>query len=359
MKRRIGFTLVELLVVIAIIGILASLLLPAVQKARESARKAQCQSNMRQLALAVHQYQEYHKMLPGYAQPYEGYDWQTNWATGWFVRGKWTWSAELLPYVEQQALYNSINFNASATLEWSGEPMNSNTTIHYVRLEIFLCPSDGGPNGRGWRGDYPGNNYYVNGGSWYYYDTNVSGPSGTLTHYDGLTEKPGLRLEAIADGSDQTMMWGEKLKGMQVGGSVNSSNTMMYAGNLQNLPWKQARDACMSTKQAWQNQRLWANRYGGGRWRGRWWSFNRQNESGVVQSIMPPNSVSCASGPSPWGDGQGQGKRGLNCVSSMHGDGANVVFASSRTAFVTRQVDRNTWVSVGSIDRSDILPSGL
>ena len=123
-RRHRGFTLIELLVVIAIIGILVALLLPAVQQAREAARRSQCAGNLKQIGLACHGYHEQHNALPS------GYAWQAGYTWGGFG-----WSTMLLPDLEQEALYDRFNF---ALTLWS----DANTTACTQRLDVFLCPSD-------------------------------------------------------------------------------------------------------------------------------------------------------------------------------------------------------------------------
>lgn len=123
-----GFTLIELLVVMAVIAILIGLLLPAVQSARDSARKAQCINNLKQIGLALHQYDSAQKVFPpGYIS---NFDTQGN-DTG----PGWGWASMLLPYVEQSAVFASINFNLSIEIP-------QNQTSRLVTFKNFLCPSD-------------------------------------------------------------------------------------------------------------------------------------------------------------------------------------------------------------------------
>ncbi len=139
-RYRGGFTLVELLVVIAIIGILIALLLPAVQAAREAARRSQCINNMKQIGLALHNYESSTKTFPPAVM----------WGNGVGIPQRpWhhTWISMILPYMEQQALYDSIDWRRPAWDIFDQDADgNTNEAVPYAQkqVSVLLCPSDNG-----------------------------------------------------------------------------------------------------------------------------------------------------------------------------------------------------------------------
>ncbi|MFQ5732026.1 MAG: DUF1559 domain-containing protein [Planctomycetaceae bacterium] len=132
-NRSRGFTLIELLVVIAIIAILIALLLPAVQQAREAARRTQCKNNLKQFGIAFHSYHETHNIMP------------FAYAVGPRLNAS-TWGIQLLPYIEQTPLYNQIDpkvpaFDQAGRLGFNPASVRRNVLAIQTVLQVFMCPS--------------------------------------------------------------------------------------------------------------------------------------------------------------------------------------------------------------------------
>lgn len=191
--RKPGFTLVELLVVIAIIGILVGLLLPAVQAAREAARRVQCSNNLRQMGIALHHYHDGVKKFP----------------SGAVFPNNFLWSGSLLPYIEQSNLFRTIDFSGS----WD-EANTPNGDACSTYISTYRCPSSDAPesvNVQGVPGRVPSCYLAVGSGT-------ATRESGFTADHLGLESENGFmftnsktRMASILDGSSNTLAIGEAL----------------------------------------------------------------------------------------------------------------------------------------------------
>ncbi len=203
--RKKGFTLVELLVVIAVVGTLAAVLLPAVQAAREAARRAQCSNNLRQMGLAL---QNYHTVHGAFPSAYTA-DAST------FQLPAWSWSAFLLPYLEHDGLYTALG--VASKRFGDGANLAPPTPETQKRLDVFICPSDIGPLLNNYRNLHAKSNYRGIMG-------NTVSPEFRCT-YAGLTNQNGViylnstvSIGDIRDGSSSTVVLGECLLEPEDGG---------------------------------------------------------------------------------------------------------------------------------------------
>lgn len=196
--RKSGFTLVELLVVIAIIGILIALLLPAVQAAREAARRSQCTNNLKQLGLALHNYHDTHKALPP--------GWLQKWFGSTASSTSWGWGSFILPFIEQQALYDVIEPGQGSL--WGATGDATKLAAMKQELKAFRCPSDiqGVPNpSRTVNGQQLTISNYIGNNS-----------SDTITWGDSadkgglFVQDKSLRFGDILDGTSNTVALGER-----------------------------------------------------------------------------------------------------------------------------------------------------
>ncbi|MFO0890038.1 MAG: DUF1559 domain-containing protein [Isosphaeraceae bacterium] len=245
---RNGFTLIELLVAIAIISTLIALLLPAVQSAREAARRLQCANNLHQVGLAVHAYASAHRVIP--TGTYVMCSGQTGWGIGLFVRctrQPFGWPVMILPELDQQPLYNAINFNCSYWDRQSGPPHL--WTMFQTSLSVYQCPSDpdvfatpedvnafDGLTYRDARGSYAGCagfRGYWNGNDW-------SGGDGVFISYPYPPT-----LAGITDGLGNTFALGEQAIGVFTPDD-QGSYAVKIASRWYNPGWNPATDAIMN-----------------------------------------------------------------------------------------------------------------
>lgn len=202
--RRSAFTLVELLVVIAIIGVLVALLLPAVQSAREAARRMQCSANQKQVALALHNYHSTMNRFPSGQFIQVDATAPDDWA-------RWSWFSGILPYVEQQALADIYSTHLSTPR--TGAHSYTNLPAKDAKVQVFMCPSDpanpkttngsSASNQQGFHG-----NYMLNAGSTFF---NPGGAANSLNLNGLFYVLSTTRFADITDGTSSTLFSSEIL----------------------------------------------------------------------------------------------------------------------------------------------------
>jgi prepilin-type N-terminal cleavage/methylation domain-containing protein len=221
-RSSTGFTLVELLVVIAIIGILVALLLPAIQAAREAARRAQCQNNVKNLALALHNYHDAHKTFPPAVKAHDGND-----KPGIDRTLYANWAILILPYIEEQPLYDSFQLVYPARVSDGIATNDGNWDERGTDLKVMLCPSDtgGGVHFQGSsttygsggamqsNGNWARTNYAYNGFQFWPDSWHQTTPAGA-PYWDDLNSGVGgidtsNSVAQITDGTSHTIMIGE------------------------------------------------------------------------------------------------------------------------------------------------------
>ena len=233
-KRTNGFTLVELLVVIAIIGILVGLLLPAVQAAREAARRMQCSNNLKQFGLALHNYHDANNKFP----------------QGFTRFHSWGWAVRIFPYIEQTNLFNQL---ATDSGNWGPINNAANPTLLarlQTKLPGFRCPSDTGPdlNNRrllGGRQVSMSNYLGVNGsllfrhlGIWYDAESTAGNPATYVGGNGVLFMDSKIGLRDVSDGTSNTLLVGER---------DYRHNGALWAGTTDSAGGYNNRHFCLST----------------------------------------------------------------------------------------------------------------
>lgn len=318
--RREAFTLVELLVVIAIIGILVGLLLPAVQAAREAARRMQCQNNLKQLGLAMHNYLDAYKRLPGGVGRY-GCCWGT-------------WQVAILPQIEQSALFNRYQ-NPGGHDPGPRYAHSVNRPVVSTRLPTLTCPSDTPNAPIGGSTPITSHNYAVNYGNTSFFQTPLNGiqflgapfmcytgsTSGdgppTLSNPNSLTQLFGrhISIAELTDGTSNTLLASEVLQGR--------------LNDLRGFSW-----------------------WGGASGFVTYLSPNSSAPDVITGGIcrpqttprMPCTTATTATRPRMMG------------ARSIHaGGGVNCAFGDGRVSFIPDSVDYNVWNSMGTARGNEVV----
>lgn len=317
--RRRAFTLVELLVVIAIIGILIALLLPAVQAAREAARRSQCTNKLKQIGLALHNYHDRSKCFPKLF--YQG------------IYGQWSGYGVLtmiLPGIEQAAIYAKFNFAATPYVL-------DNSWAATTKIDTFLCPSDTPFFPNTYWGWGQGNSYAVSQGPSMYYG------SGTAGNYPGffspLTE---TTFADIRDGTTNTIMASEQLQGNGDNASAYTEGNVTWSATFAGSMLKPAANDLTTWGQACE-----ANKANHGSSNGALW-INGNNTQTVFNTVAPPNwqYPNCSNA----GDAGGfvADRNGLYTARSRHPGGCNTAMGDASVRFISSTTDLLLYQNLGT-----------
>ena len=222
--RWFGFTLIELLVVIAIIGVLIALLLPAIQQAREAARRSQCTNNLKQIGLALSSYHDTNLVFPPYkiwGGPTSNDDCPLG-SNGWSNSGGLSSRVLLLPYLDQSELYATINFNGGAYVQTYCSPNQSWITADKTIVSVFICPSERmqPAEERGGMSADVGTNYPAMVSSDRDWQSSVQAQDGIFS-----SRQP-VSLRMVTDGASHTVCVGEVFRGKLLGQTSGNSDTV-------------------------------------------------------------------------------------------------------------------------------------
>ncbi len=360
-RRRIGFTLVELLVVIAIIGILVALLLPAIQLAREAARRTQCVNNMKQFALATHSYHDIyktfprHSYVPGYyctpRQPVSAI------CEPWRAWQGFSVHTMLLPYLEQRPLYDRINWN----VEWyHNHPPQAIYRIYMEKIDAFICPSrDMEPpiSNNVWEGG-PGCNYAVSVGPTMYWvgptqatSTTTGGAIASNTIHPGAFQAHyETRLAAFIDGTSNTILAAEVVTG---NGSRNA--TYWPGEQVVGLPFNEPEpwvwpNLPQTEINIWGQRCLdYIKRYPTHHRGTNGWSWSGSNYTQTVfNTVVPPNwefPTAVADNSAP---GHSSDRNGIYPSRSQHPGGAVHAAVDGTTHFIAKEIDYRLYQGLGT-----------
>jgi len=343
-RQGAAFTLIELLVVIAIIAVLIALLLPAVQSAREAARRSQCTNNLKQIGLALHNYESAQGSFPWNQNTYNNIypNPSTPGAGGNDDGNSWSALALMLPYMEQTQVSNAINFsfgfNEFAGQSGLADPVQG--TAVQVTIASFICPSDAGKGRNSYRAS--------NGTNWDWWSRESgAGP---------MTRGADSKISNVTDGTSNTIAFGERSRGdgdpskyntgdvyVGIPGSAwgiptyvvsNPADQKVIVGNV--IP-----DCVAGAK---------SNPTGTWDWGGFYWAAG-DYPGAKMNFVLGPNSKvpDC----SPWG-GTGAGI-GFYSPRSRHPGGVNVAMTDGSVRFIKDSVAIVTWYALATRSGGEVI----
>jgi prepilin-type N-terminal cleavage/methylation domain-containing protein/prepilin-type processing-associated H-X9-DG protein len=349
-RHRPGFTLIELLVVIAIIAVLIALLLPAVQAAREAARRAQCVNNLKQIGLALHNYMSsigtfppgrFNSHIAGNGNVWGGY-------------------SQLLPQLEQQALFNALNFSLAPELEASLASASANSTRAATFINALLCPTDPSPaiviavSGE----NYASHNYDLNVGSGY--PLMETFPPGVTSPFAGAPNGPffenrGVSPAEFLDGMSNTVAVSETIRSTASSTYANDpTRVFLVTGDNKTSGPALASDAdyvsrCLSLPAS--TTQFQATK-------GVRWHYGAPGHT-MYNHRRPPNDPQpdCRGGlPHSDKSDPNWSFLSLNVTArSLHAGGVNSLLADGHVQFIKNTINLATWQALGSRNGGEVI----
>ena len=343
--RRNAFTLVELLVVIAIIGVLVGLLLPAVQAAREAARRMQCSNNLKQIGLAIHNYHDTFNATP----PLRDFNSEVVTVSSWNSQN-FSWMPRILPFIEQTALYEQVDFSLHTWWGGANRPNPVYDIVNPTVVSAFRCPSEPGTGASVWTDpsgtrqagtntsiDWAPTNYFASIGP----EVTTSWNGAGLGFMDGIrttpTERPRFRkFRDILDGLSNTLAVAEGV----IGHPRQSFNPTGFTGSGYLLTTGTAGDLAATGNNNGCSPTLNADGSTTAA-RGNSWLWGYHPSQFAFTTLMTPNSKL-------W-DCQQSSNRAMYASRSLHTGGVQTLKADGSVQFVTDSVNFLTWRAMGGI----------
>ena len=313
--RRRAFTLIELLVVIAIIAVLIALLLPAVQQAREAARRSQCKNNLKQIGLALHNYHDNFGMFPILV----------GWHPDGSRRGAFSDKVYMLPYLDRAAEYGKTDFNVEPwdSTGWHG---GANQAAQSGRLPVFNCPSQTAVA----QGGAANFTYAINVGTQINgsFDGQHNGVAMCVAGSNSGTSDPRINIASCIDGTSSTAAYSEFV--IDCNGPLK---TQVHDWGPQSATNQAARAGCQAVTNL------------GGRpcMRGSSWAWSFVGAGALYTHSMGPNDQPCHSvGGTDWLCNTGMS------ASSAHTGGVHVLMTDGAVRFASDSISFNVWVAIGT-----------
>ncbi|MBL9124309.1 MAG: DUF1559 domain-containing protein [Planctomycetaceae bacterium] len=375
-SRRPAFTLVELLVVVAIIGILIALLLPAINAAREAARRMQCTNNLKQIGLAVVNYESTFGVFPpGRLLP----DWKKNGIvqksytnyTGVDQTNPNEWTGfhsvhlRILPYMEQQQIYDLVDFEKPQALRMTvnGEPFNVNYKAYAQAAGLFLCPSDAN-TGRiisenNYRYNFGGSSPYGGAEASYRQDRHAAAVDGLSCLGNGaFTAGRALKVAAITDGLSNTVFFSERTKGSGLDANTTLPTTDDIVTMSSRTDGMVGREVMLENCGKIVPKVTSLNFTSAGRWLegsdySNGWPFAAYSST-MYNHVAPPNWTGYDCG--NWSAiPDTPGEHAIVSARSSHPGVVVVAYGDGHVATISEAIDLNVWRAIGTRDGKEAL----